>query len=306
MFRFIQKRTFLTVINQGEVGYRLSFGRNPVRIEPGLRLSIPIYHSVKRVDVREGSLPINDLIAFTSDNVPVTLEGSLFYQVRNPYDACFNVQEYKTSIHRIGTSSMRSLIGTFDYDSVIGDRNKINKGLQEIIGNTIEKWGVDCTRFEIQKFEPANKGIQKQLEQQMEAERNRRKQLLDTEAHVNVADGMKRKTILESEGMLEASKNRAQGSYIQTTKDAEARRNALALEAEGLRQQVDTLSESFDGDTFFAMKMLLEMKRIEQLKAIADGKNNTIYFTRDPNINDSEGVVVDFIEKMKRDKGLEM
>ncbi|KAF8521029.1 hypothetical protein JB92DRAFT_2827990 [Gautieria morchelliformis] len=71
---------------------------------------------------------------------------------------------------------------------VTGDRNKIN-----ITGNTIQKWGVDCTRFEIQTFKPHNHGeVEKQLEFQMQAERERRKQLLDTQAL--------QRTTLESEG----------------------------------------------------------------------------------------------------------
>lgn len=63
-----------------------------------------------------------------------------------------------------------------------------------------QKWGVDCTRFEIQTFKPHNREVEKQLELQMQAERERRKQLLDTQALVNVAEGQKERTILESEG----------------------------------------------------------------------------------------------------------
>lgn len=63
-----------------------------------------------------------------------------------------------------------------------------------------QKWGVDCTRFEIQNFKPHNREVEKQLELQMQAERERRKQLLDTQALVNVAEGQKERIILESEG----------------------------------------------------------------------------------------------------------
>lgn len=68
------------------------------------------------------------------------------------------------------------------------------------INETLEqKWGVQCTRFEIQNFHPSNRDVEKQLELQMAAERDRRKKILDTQAMVNVAEGHKQRVILESE-----------------------------------------------------------------------------------------------------------
>ena len=276
---------------------RLSLGKNPVALAPGLHLKIPIYHTIRKVDMRERSLPIKDLIAFTSDNVPVTIEGSLFYQVRSAHDALFNVSNYAENIYRIGASAMRSTVGRFDYDSIIADRTAINVELKSNIGNGTKEWGIDCTRFEIQNFSPSNRDIQRQLEQQMEAERNRRKQVLDTEAAVNVAEGMKRKTILESEGLLQAQKNQADGAFVQAVKMAEANRRGMELEAEGLALQIKNLAESLGGDEKLAVQTLVEMKRIEQMKAIAEGKNNTIYFGKDGALG--EGVGIDYMEKMK-------
>lgn len=74
----------------------------------------------------------------TSDNTPVTLSGSLFFRVTNSYDACFRVSEFQQNIRNIGTSAMRSVVGHFSYDEVIGDRNKINQRLHDVIGSSIE------------------------------------------------------------------------------------------------------------------------------------------------------------------------
>lgn len=102
---------------------------------------------------------IKDLSGFTSDNVPVHVSGSLFFRVRDSYDACFSVSDFQHNVRNIGTSAMRSVIGHFavskgyeygelslltiaslcvQYDEVIGDRNKINTKLHEVIGGTIE------------------------------------------------------------------------------------------------------------------------------------------------------------------------
>lgn len=107
---------------------------------------------------------INDIIAYIKDNVPVDLSGTLFFKVFDSNEACFNVSDYIGSVQNIGTSTIHSTVGRFDYGMLISERNAINDELQLIIGNTISNWGVECTRFEIQSFKPQNKEVEKQLE----------------------------------------------------------------------------------------------------------------------------------------------
>jgi regulator of protease activity HflC (stomatin/prohibitin superfamily) len=264
-------------------------------------MKIPLIHTIKEVNMKESSIPIGQdkpLQCFTADNVPVNLSGSLFFQIRDAFKSHFNVSNVDKNVSNIGTSAMRSIIGTFEYDDIIGDRNKLNIKLKDVIGDGIKNWGVDCTRFEIQSFEPSNSNIRKQLEQQMEAERNRRKNLLDTEAAVTVSDGMRRKTILESEGKLQEQRNHAEGEYARIVKLAESNQIALEMEADGLEKQIYTISNALNGNTTEAVKMLLEIKRMEQLKAIANGQNNTVYFIKDKNLQD--GYMTDLVEKMKK------
>jgi hypothetical protein len=143
-------RSFLTVVNQASEAWRLTLGRSPTRLLPGLHLNIPVYHELRAVDLRETSCSISDLSGFTSDNVPVVVSGSLFWRVHDSYKACFSVEDYEKNVKAVGTSAMRSVVGYFSYDEVIGDRNKINAKLHEVIGRGIEDWGIACTRFEIQ------------------------------------------------------------------------------------------------------------------------------------------------------------
>lgn len=296
----IKTRNFFTIVQQGTQSLRLTLGKNPTVLKPGINLCIPIIQTVKNVDMREQSIPILDLQCFTSDNVPVIMQGSLFFQVNNSKDALFNVYNYMENIHSIGTSSMRSIIGTLEYDYINGDRNEINKKLQEIIGNSIKDWGINCTRFEIQQFSPSNPEIRRALEKQMEAERSRREQLLNTEASVNIADGSKRTIILKSEGDLQAQKNKAEGDYIKIVKESEAHKEALRLESEGLAIQLDKISSVLNNDSLLATKLLMELKRIDQFSKIASGNNNTIYFAKDGNLD--KGYLTDFLNKTKKNE----
>lgn len=260
-------RSFFTVVNQGYEAYRLTLGKSPQLLKPGISWNIPLWHQVQKVDMREGPVNISELEAFTKDNVPVTIAGTLFYQVSDSYKACFSVQNYLRSITNIGTSALRSVIGLFQYDDIISDRNHINSKLKEVLMNSGNEWGIHCTKFEIQTFKPSNNAVARQLESQMEAERNRRKQVLDTEAAIVVAQGMKQKEILESEGSLQALKNKADGEFYMTERQTEA-----------FKKQIEEVAKAFGGDVDNATKFLINLKNIDQLKAIAEGKNNSTYF----------------------------
>lgn len=261
--------------------YRTSFGRNPVKLDPGLHLRVPILHKILPVDLKEQSERIGKIQAYTRDNVPTLLEGSLFFSVNNPYAATFAVDDYTNSVIQVGSSAMRAVIGTFHYDTIIADRNQINERLRQVIGDSIDQWGVACTRFEIQDFRPSSEAVERQLELQMEGERARRRTLLDTEASVNVADGLKRSTILQSEGKLASIRNDIAGDYERVVRKAEAARESMIMEANGISQQIDTISTSLGNNgasRFAALTTLLEMKRIEYLGQVASGPNNNTYF----------------------------
>ncbi|KAJ2923590.1 hypothetical protein H1R20_g13505, partial [Candolleomyces eurysporus] len=303
-------RNFVTVIDQGYEAWRLTLGKNPVKLSPGLRIAVPVVHSVLKLDMRESSISIPNLPAYTSDNVPVVCSGSLFYKVVDSYKACFGVSNVHDNVKNTGTSAVRSVIGHFTYDQVIGDRNELNKRLNEVIGKSIMNWGVECTRFEIQNFHPANREVERQLELQMEAERNRRKQILDTQAHINVAEGQKQRVILESEGLLQAKSNEADASYKTVVREAEARQQQTLMEATALAKQVDEVAQSLAADKNNvtaeekqrAMNALIEIRRLEQLKAIAKSQSNSTYFFGDKSalgIGSSEAFGVDYAQHVK-------
>jgi len=83
-------------------------------------------------------------------------------------------------VGKVGTSTIRSVIGSKEYDSINSERNEVNAALRTTIDGSIDQWGVQCTRFEIQAITPQSAQVAKQLELQMEAERLKRKNVLDT------------------------------------------------------------------------------------------------------------------------------
>lgn len=83
-------------------------GRDPVQLNPGLSLFLPILHTIEKVDMRERAIPLESLGAFTSDNVPVQVSASCFYRVVDAQKACFEVVDYAAATRMLATSALRS------------------------------------------------------------------------------------------------------------------------------------------------------------------------------------------------------
>ena len=259
-------RSFLTVIQKGQEGWRLTFGRNPEHLLPGLRLNIPIIHTVIKQDMREGGIEIDEIGAYTDDNVPVFVGGTLFYQIVDSNKACFGAQNIIPQVGSVGTSALRSVIGGLKYDDINSDRQGINTSLVNQIGDKIEQdWGVRCTKFEIQSFTPQTPEMKDYLEKQMKAERDRRETLLNTEANVNIADGEKRSCILRSEGEKTQAYNRADG----TQREMDAVTDAMKKRVEDLMAAT--------GDSGLSTEIIIQDMRVEAFKALSKGPNNTTY-----------------------------
>jgi regulator of protease activity HflC (stomatin/prohibitin superfamily) len=273
----IQKRNFIVVIDQATIAYRQFLGSNRVRLEPGLRLNIPIIHDLRKVDMREGRTDVSKLLACTKDNILVHVTGTLFYKVNDAEKACFGVQDYLESVTKVGTSTIRSVLGRFDYDRINSDRNTINVELVQTVGNSIKEWGVECTRFEIQSCYPESAQVAKQLELQMEAERLKRKNELDTEAHIRTAEGQKRSVVLASEGHLESRKNQAEGDFIIEKRKADAAKYAMQANTEALARQIQELGRII-GSPGLASQFLIEQQKLKHLQVLAESKGNNTYF----------------------------
>jgi regulator of protease activity HflC (stomatin/prohibitin superfamily) len=279
------KRTFFSVINQAEVAYREFLGQNRVKLEPGLRINLPIIHNLYRVSLKEDIVELNDQDAYTKDNVPVRVSGTVFFKVIDPEKVCFSVKNPALAVQSVGESSFRAVIGRFEYDEIISNRNSINKEMLEILGQTTLNWGINTIRLEIQNFGPQNKEVAKQLEKQMQAERSRRENELQTQTDIRTAEGAKQIAILNSEGSLISAKN-----------NSEALKYELTATSDALSAQLKSLSERFNGDTNKASQYLLEMKRLEHLQQLA-GTSNKVYFMSSDGIFPTAKVVTDFLKE---------
>jgi regulator of protease activity HflC (stomatin/prohibitin superfamily) len=284
----MSKRTFITVVDQAEIAYREFLGKNRIKLNPGLRINIPILHKLTRISLKEHFVNLDEQHAYTKDNVPVTVSGTVFYKVIEPEKVCFTIDDPFMSVKNVGESSFRSIIGRFDYDEIISNRNDINNSMLNVLGKTTVDWGINTTRLEIQNFGPQNKEVAKQLEKQMQAERSRRENELQTQADIRSAEGAKQIAILQSEGLFISAKNKS-----------DAAKYELLTNSEGYSNQIECLTKTFDGNYEKAAAFLLEMKRLEHLEEMA-GKDNKVYFMNDSGIFPKSQVICDMLNENKK------
>ncbi|RHY26323.1 hypothetical protein DYB32_007741 [Aphanomyces invadans] len=285
--RAIGRRNFIIVVDQATVAYREFLGGNPTRLEPGLRLNLPILHETRVINMRECGLNIASLHAYTSDNVPVMASGTLFYRVFDAEKACYSVENVNAAIHAIGQSTIRAGIGRFAYDDIIADRIKLNASLIHDIGDGIRTWGVNCTRFEIQEFGPQNASVAKHLEKQLTAERERRENEQNVLAKIRSAEGEKRAAVLQSEGERIAAENRA-----------DAEKYAIQAMTEAYKQQLVEMTAAL-GDSSLAAKYMVDLLTVKNLGHIAQG-DNRVYFMPTDSVLPTARTVMDMLQEAKK------
>jgi regulator of protease activity HflC (stomatin/prohibitin superfamily) len=171
------------MVQQYEKGVVLRFGRLlPAIREPGLRLIIPIADRMRKVSMQTVVMPIPAQGAITKDNVTLTVDAVVYYRVTDPVKAIINVQHYPTAVSQVAQTSLRSVIGRADLDTLLSDRDQINAELQAVIDAPTEgPWGLHIDRVEV-KDVALPEGMKRSMSRQAEAERERR-------ARVIAADG---------------------------------------------------------------------------------------------------------------------
>ncbi|WP_345987363.1 SPFH domain-containing protein [Sulfurimonas sp. HSL1-2] len=205
----------IKVVPQGEEWVIERLGKFYRTLSPGLNLIIPYIDSVReRMTTRDIILDVPQQEVITMDNAVILTNAIAFIRVTRPSDAVYGVEDFRMAIINLVMTTLRSIIGEMKLDEALSNRDMIKARLKEQIIDDVADWGVTVKSVEIQDISPSP-SMQKAMEQQAAAERERR-------AVVTMADGNKNAAILEAEGKLEAAKLEAQAQVALATASAEA------------------------------------------------------------------------------------
>ncbi len=211
-------RSIVHIVPQYQRLVVLTFGSfNPASgvAGPGLVLLFPPpIQTSQTVDLREFVVEIPQQTCISKDNAPISIDFLIYQRVDNAADSVLKVQNFRTAVTGIATTTLRAVIGDIALDDVLSKREQINEVLRTKLDEVTQRWGVKVTTVEIREITPP-RDIQEAMNRQMSAERNRRAAILEAEGKkqsaILVAEGDKQSNILQAEGQRQAQILRAEG-----------------------------------------------------------------------------------------------
>jgi regulator of protease activity HflC (stomatin/prohibitin superfamily) len=213
------------LVQQYEQGIVLRFGRLLPEIrQPGLRLIMPFADRMRKVSMQTVVMGIPAQGAITRDNVTLTVDAVVYYRVIDPVKAVINVQHYPTAVSQVAQTSLRSIIGRADLDTLLSDRDQINAELQAVIDAPTEgPWGLHIERVEV-KDVALPEGMKRSMSRQAEAERERR-------ARVIAADGEFQASakLAQAASAMSDTPGALQLRLLQTVVDVAAEKNSTLV-----------------------------------------------------------------------------
>lgn len=228
-----------------------------------------VIKDISRIDLRETVYDFPRQNVITKDNVTISINALLYFQIVDPKSAVYEIQNLPDAIEKLTQTTLRNLVGQIDLDETLVSRDKINQELRIILDDATNKWGVKVTRVELQDIIPPVE-IQTAMEKQMKAERDRRAAILE-------AEGLKKSAILKAEGEKESAINIAEGAKQAAILKAEGIAQARIVEADGEQQAIEKIINALK-DKGQPDKYLIAMKYLESLKSMTEGKDNKVVY----------------------------
>jgi regulator of protease activity HflC (stomatin/prohibitin superfamily) len=268
---FIFVSMAVRIVRPWEKGVVEFIGRYSRTENPGLRFLIPILEVMRKVDIREKVVDVPPQEVITKDNVVVTVDAVIYYEVTDPVKVLYNIKNFYLAITKLAQTNLRNIVGDLQLDESLTSREKINTILREILDEATDKWGVKITRVELQKIDPPA-DVMEAMHRQMKAERDRRAAILE-------AEGVKQSEILKAEGSKQSAILEAEGKANAMEKVADAQKYKEIAIAEGKAKAISTVFEAIHSGK--PTKDLITIKYLETLTDMSNGKATKMFIPYD-------------------------
>src|SRR6476661_6639658 len=247
----------IRIVPQARAGVVERLGRYSRTLSPGLTLVVPFVDRIRdMIDMREQVVSFAPQPVITEDNLVVSIDTVIYFQVTDPKSATYEIANYIQAIEQLTVTTLRNVIGGMALEKTLTSRDEINGQLRGVLDEATGKWGIRVNRVELKAIDPPP-SIQDSMEKQMRADRDKRATIL-------AAEGFKQSQILTAEGEKQAAILRAEG-----------RRQAQILEAEGQSKAIETVFAAIHaGD---ADPKLLAYQYLQTLPQIAQGESNKLW-----------------------------
>jgi len=206
----------IKVLNEYERGVILRLGSYTGVRGPGLIILIPMVEKMIKVDLRVVTMDIPSQDIITKDNVTLSVNGVVYFRVNSPASSIIKVENFYHATSQISQTTLRSVIGQYELDEVLAQREEINSKLQVILDELTEPWGVKVTNVELKAIDlPAN--MQRAMAKQAEAEREKRAKIISADGEFQAA-----KKLAQAAEVLGTQKDAITLRYLDTMREVSA------------------------------------------------------------------------------------
>src|SRR5438045_3589472 len=257
LFVIVMLARTIRIVPQANAGIIERLGRCRLRPPPGLAIVVPVIDRLRPlIALREQVVSFKPQPVITEDNLVVSIDSVIYFQVTDPKSATYEIANYIQAIEQLTITTLRNVIGGMALEKTLTSRDDINNQLRGVLDEATGKWGIRVNRVELKAIDPPV-SIQETMEKQMRADREKRAAIL-------TAEGVKQSQILTAEGEKQAAILKAQGE-----------RQATMLEAEGQAKAIETVFRAIhDGKPDSS---LLAYQYLQVLPQIAQGASNKMW-----------------------------
>ena len=258
----------IKIVKQSEVYVIERLGKFYKVADAGLTIIIPFFDRVRSVvSLKQQTMDVPPQGVITKDNVTITIDTVVFYQITDPAKAVYEIQSLKKGIEYLAITTIRDIIGKMNLDETFSSRDGINNQLRIVLDEATDRWGCKIDRVEIKDINPPA-DIRDAMEKEMNAERNKRAIILESEAQrqsaITIAEGKKQAAILEAEADKESRITRAAG-------EAQAIKEVAEAKAKEIQMVYESIKKANPDDK------LVQLKSLEALEEVAKGEANKVF-----------------------------
>jgi regulator of protease activity HflC (stomatin/prohibitin superfamily) len=211
------------ILREYERGVIFRLGRLIAQKGPGLIFLIPFIDRMVRIDLRTVTLTVPPQEVISKDNVTVRVTAVAYFRVIDPNRAVTEVENFLLATSQIGQTTLRSVLGKAELDSLLSERERLNTELQQIIDEQTEPWGVKVTTVEVKDVElPAD--MQRAIARQAEAERERRAKIISADGEFQAAEKLS-----QAANIISQNPATLQLRYLQTLLDIGVNQNSTIV-----------------------------------------------------------------------------
>jgi regulator of protease activity HflC (stomatin/prohibitin superfamily) len=267
------------VVPQAQAAVIERLGRYRNTAAPGMNFLAPFFDRVRaRIDLREQVVSFPPQPVITQDNLTVSIDTVVYFQVTNPQAAVYEISNYIVGVEQLTTTTLRNLVGGMSLEETLTSRDQINQQLRGVLDDATGRWGIRVARVELKAIDPPP-SIQDSMEKQMRADREKRAMILTAEGQressIKTAEGQKQAQILSAEGAKQAAILNAEGERQSRILRAQGERAARYLQAQGQAKAIEKV--------FAAIKAgrptpeVLAYQYLQTLPQMAQGDANKVW-----------------------------